>query len=191
LSVGGPNFDIIRVYLGGNKPSLKVRLQTKDSSGTANSVPTGATASQNQMSSMPIESLDKATQNAVFNILQTDSGLLDSSPLCDLPEIDLQRWVNITIAANGRTVDVYLDGKLARSCVLPSFFKVDAGGYSAYLLSYGGFGGQIANVSMYDAALNPEQVYKNYMAGPQPITNLGDWIKSFFAPGVSVAVTTK
>jgi hypothetical protein len=143
------------------------------------------------MSSMPIESLDKATQNAVFNILQTDSGLLDSSPLCDLPEIDLQRWVNITIAANGRTVDVYLDGKLARSCVLPSFFKVDAGGYSAYLLSYGGFGGQIANVSMYDAALNPEQVYKNYMAGPQPITNLGDWIKSFFAPGVSVAVTTK
>ena len=68
---------------------------------------------------------------------------------------------------------------------------MDAGGYSAYLLSYGGFGGQIANVSMYDAALNPEQVYKNYMAGPQPITNLVDWFTSFFAPGVSVAVTTK
>jgi hypothetical protein len=194
LSVGGPNFDILRVYLGGNKPSLKVRLQTRDSSGTANSVPTGALGgapAANQPSSVPIESLDKATQNAVFNILQTDSGLLDSSPLCDLPEIDLQRWVNITIAANGRTVDVYMDGKLARSCVLPSFFKVDAGGYSAYLLSYGGFGGQIANVMMYDAALNPEQVYKNYMAGPQPISNLVDWFKSFFAPGISVSVTTK
>jgi hypothetical protein len=194
LTVGGPNFDIIRVYLGGSKPGLKVRLQTRDASGTANTVPTGATAgapAANQPSSVPIESLDKGTQNAVFNILQTDSGLLDSSPLCDLPEIDLQRWVNITIAANGRTVDVYLDGKLARSCVLPSFFKVDAGGYSAYLLSYGGFGGQIANVMMYDAALNPEQVYKNYMAGPQPISNLVDWFKSFFAPGISVSVTTK
>ena len=129
--------------------------------------------------------------NATFGILQTDSGMLDSSPLCDLPEVDLQRWVNITVAVNGKTVDVYLDGKLSRSCVLPSFFKVDAGGYSANLLAYGGFGGQIATTTMYDSALNPEQVYKNYMAGPLPITNIGQWFASFFSPGVSVSVSTK
>lgn len=196
LTIGGPNFDTIRIYLGGTQPTLNVRLQTKDSSGTQNAIPTGASASSNlgatpMGSQVPIESLEKATQNAVFNILQTDSGLLDSSPLCDLPAVDLQRWVNITVAVNGKTVDVYMDGKLARSCVLPSFFKVDAGGYSAYLLSYGGFGGQIANTTMYDTALNPEQVYKNYMAGPEPITNIGQWFSSFFSPGVSVQVTTK
>lgn len=196
LTIGGPNFDTIRIYLGGTKPTLNVRLQTKDSSGTQNAIPTGASASANlgatpMGSQVPVESLEKATQNAVFNILQTDSGLLDSSPLCDLPAVDLQRWINITVAVNGKTVDVYMDGKLARSCVLPSFFKVDAGGYSAYLLSYGGFGGQIANTTMYDAALNPEQVYKNYMAGPEPITNIGQWFSSFFSPGVSVQVTTK
>ncbi len=194
LSVGGPNFDTIRIYLGGNKPKLSVRLQTRDSTGTNNAAPSGAgstTATPLGASDVPIESLDKGTQNAVFNILQTDSGLLDGSPLCDLPEIDLQRWVNITVAVNGKTVDVYMDGKLARSCVLPSFYKVDAGGYSAYLLSYGGFGGQISTTSMFDTALNPEQVYKNYMAGPEPITNIGQWFSSFFAPGVSVSVTTK
>jgi hypothetical protein len=140
---------------------------------------------------MPVESLDKATQNAVFNVLQTDSGLLDSSPLCDLPDIDMQRWVNVTIAVNGRTVDVYMDGKLARSCVLPSFYKVDAGGYSAYLLSYGGFGGEISNVKIYDGALNPEQVYKNYMAGPEPITSFINWFKTVFSPGISVDIKTK
>jgi len=195
ISVGGPNFDTIRVYLGGNKPKLSVRLQTKDMSGAMNAVPSGATAINVNLgatkSQVPVESLDKGTQNATFGILQTDSGLLDGSPLCDLPEIDLQRWVNITVSVNGRTVDVYMDGKLARSCVLPSFFKVDAGGYSANLLAYGGFGGQIATTTMYDSALNPEVVYKNYMAGPQPITNIGQWFSSFFAPGVSVSVTTK
>jgi hypothetical protein len=68
---------------------------------------------------------------------------------------------------------------------------VDAGGYSATLLSYGGFGGQISNTTMYDAALNPEAVYKSYMAGPEPITTIGGWLSSFFAPGVSINVSTK
>lgn len=192
INIGGPNFDTIRVYLGGNKPSLSVRLQTKDRGVT---IPTSNIqdidvtlgASSNKV---PSESLDKGTHNATFSILQTDSGLLDGSPLCDLPEIDLQRWINITISVNGKTVDVYYDGKLSRSCVLPSFFKVDAGGYSATLLAYGGFGGEISTTNMYDAALNPEQVYKNYMAGPEPITNIFQWISSFFAPGVSVSIKT-
>ncbi len=196
VSIGGPNFDTIRIYLGGYKPSLSVRLQTRESSGVNNTVPTGATGLNiniGGMSSSPSPSnsmsLDKATQNATFNILQPDSGLLDSSPMCDLPDIDLQRWVNITVSVDGKTVDVYLDGKLARSCVLPSFYKVDAGGYSAYLLSYGGFGGQISTTTMYDAALNPEEVYKNYMAGPEPITSFTGWISSFFSSGPDTAVT--
>ena len=188
MNIGGPNFDTIRMYLGGNKPTLSVRLQTRDKHNTSSTVPSNS--SNQTQTQVPIESLDKGTQNAVFNILQTDSGLLDSSPLCDLPEIELQRWVNITIAVNGKTVDVYMDGRLARSCVLPSFYKVDAGGYSAYLLAYGGFGGQISTTTMYDVALNPEQVYKNYMAGPEPATGIWQWFSSTFAPGVSVSVKT-
>ena len=188
MNIGGPNFDTIRMYIGGNKPTLSVRLQTRDKHNTSSTVPSNS--SNQTQTQVPIESLDKGTQNAVFNILQTDSGLLDSSPLCDLPEIELQRWVNITIAVNGKTVDVYMDGRLARSCVLPSFYKVDAGGYSAYLLAYGGFGGQISTTTMYDVALNPEQVYKNYMAGPEPATGIWQWFSSTFAPGVSVSVKT-
>ncbi len=175
LSIGGPNFDTIRMYLGGMKPTLQIRLQTREI-GAAHA---GAPKS---VSDMPSESLDKLTQNSIFNNLQTHSGLLDASPLCDLPEIDLQRWVNITVCVNGRTVDVYLDGKLARSCVLPSFYKVDAGGYQATLLGYGGFGGQISTTTMYDTALNPEAVYTNYMSGPEPISNLLGWLQSFFTP---------
>jgi hypothetical protein len=190
LSIGGPNFDTIRIYLGGYKPTLSVRLQTKDIGGVNNTVPSGATAQNTMATSSNVESLSKATQNAVFNILQSDASLLDSSPLCDLPAIDLQRWVNITVSVDGKTVDVYMDGKLSRSCVLPSFYKVDAGGYSAYLLSYGGFGGQISTTNVYDSALNPEEVYKNYMAGPEPITNIGSWLWSFFSPGIDVSVTT-
>jgi hypothetical protein len=187
MSIGGPNFDTIRIYLGGYKPKVSIRFQTKDNMNTmANNAMNITIGSSNTMTQ--IDSLDKATQNATFNILQTESSLLDTSPICDLPEIDLQRWINITVSVNGKTVDVYYDGKLARSCVLPSFFKVDAGGYSANLLAYGGFGGEISTTTMYDSALNPEEVYKNYMAGPEPITNLFSWFSSFFTPGITVSV---
>jgi hypothetical protein len=183
--LGGPSFDTIRIYLGGRKPKVHVRIQTKEVNSAIQAVPS-------QPNQPAEESLTVATLNSVFDTAQTDSGLLDSnSPMCDLPEIDLQRWVNLAVSVNGRTVDVYVDGKLVRSCVLPSFYKVDAGGYSAYLLSYGGFGGYIASTMMYDTALHPEAIYRNYIAGPEPISSLGDWIRSLFKFGVNVSLDSK
>jgi len=176
ISVGGPNFDTIRVYLGGAKPKLFVRLHT---------------TTQGAVTQEKGESLLKATETSVFGQLQTESSLIDSSSGCDLPEIELQRWVNIAVAVNGKTVDVYIDGKLMRSCVLSNYYKVDASGYSANLLLHGGFGGQISSTAMYDSALHPEAIYKNYIAGPEPITNLGEWLLSIFRFNVNVSVDTK
>ena len=166
ISIGGQNFDIIRVYLGGYKPSLNIRLHTGGN-----------------------DSLNNKTKDTVFNTLQSGADLLDGSQICDLPEVDLQRWMSITVSVNGKTVDVYYDGKLARSCVLSSLYKVDAGGYSARLLEYGGFGGQISSTSVYDYALNPEQVYKTYMAGPEPISDILSWFSSFIMPRISVSMS--
>lgn len=184
LRIGGSSFDSIRIYLGGYKPKLMVRLHTVDKGSpmTLENSPDGAQS----------ESLEVATLNATFNVQQMEAGLLDKPSLsgCDLPEVDLQRWVNITVSVNGKTVDVYLDGKLARSCVLPNYFKVDSS-YTGYLLSNGGFGGQIANTMMYDAAMNPEMVYKNYIAGPDQITGFWQWFTSFFDTGVDVTVSAK
>ena len=177
LTIGGANaagnFDTLRIYLGKYKPNLMVRLHSKDTG----AVPTSETMGGSEA---PMNSLDAATRDAVFT-----TTMPDPSTLCDLPEIELQRWVNLTVSVNGRTVDVYLDGKLSRSCVLPSYFKVDPSGYTATLLGYGGFGGEIAKTSLYDAALNPERIYKQYMQGPQPTDSLLDWFKSFFQPSTS------
>jgi hypothetical protein len=184
LRIGGSSFDSIRIYLGGFKPKLMVRFHTMDK-GSPLTTTAGTDTPQT-------ESLEVATMNAVFNVQQMDSSLLDP-PVpsgCDLPEVDLQRWVNITVSVNGKTVDVYFDGKLSRSCVLPNYFKVDSS-YSGYLLSNGGFGGQIANTMMYDAALNPEMVYRNYIAGPDQITGFWQWFTSFFDTGVDVTVSAK
>jgi hypothetical protein len=88
-------------------------------------------------------------------------------PMCDLQDIDLQRWINITISVNGRIVDVYYDGKLNRSCVLPDVPYVPDGGAQAVMWgNSGGFGGQISGVTFYAYALTPDRIYSIYQAGP-------------------------
>lgn len=184
LSIGGNTFDTIRIYLGGNKPQLHIRLHTP-----TDATPTNSTGGASNTGLIPSDRLDKAAQNALFTSLDTASGLLDSAnQLCDLPELDMQRWVQVTVAVNGKTCDVYLDGKLARSCVLPTHFKVDGGGYNATLLGFGGFGGYIAGTSMYNYAVSPDQVYRSYMAGPAPVSDLGSYLQSFFQPQSTINV---
>ena len=205
IRIGGNSFDTIRVYLGANTPKLYVRLHTKeDVSISGAGAPAASAASPTPVAPAPStgavpstgaattalqpEDLRISTLDSVFKNPQTESGLLDNLHICDIPELPLQRWINISIAVNGKTVDVYIDGKLSRSCVLSTPFKVDAG-YNASLLGYGGFGGQISTTTMYDTALNPEEVYKNYMAGPEPITSLSGLFSSFFAPNVHITVS--
>jgi len=130
------------------------------------------------------ERLTKAAVDKIFQPTSVPSGQLlnDTMPVCDLPEVELQRWVCFGVVLNGRTVDVYLDGKLARSCVLPSFYTVDANGVSLKLLQYGGFNGFLSNVFVHSVALNPEQMYRIYMNGPADIAATGflGWLGGLF-----------
>jgi hypothetical protein len=130
------------------------------------------------------EKLTKAKVDSIFQPTNVPSGQLlnDTMPMCDLPEVELQRWVCFGVVMNGRTIDVYMDGKLARSCVLPSFYTVDPNGVSMKLLQYGGFDGFLSNVVVYSNALNPDQIYRIYMNGPADIAASGfmGWIGSIF-----------
>lgn len=130
------------------------------------------------------QSLTQANITSIFQPQQAASGdlLNNTMPICDLPEVELQRWICFGVVLNGRTVDVYMDGKLARSCVLPSFYTVDANGVSLKLLQYGGFQGFLSNVFVHSGALNPDQMYRIYMNGPSDVTAGGfwGWLRSIF-----------
>jgi hypothetical protein len=103
---------------------------------------------------------------------------------CSVTPILYQRWTHVVITLNSRTVDTYVDGKLARSCVLNGVYKVDNASAKRTLefAGSGGFGGFCSGIAAYDYALNPEQVYRSYMQGPLGEVGVWDYIKSFFNP---------
>ena len=117
-------------------------------------------------SSTPTVSLGTTTIDSLFNSVAVSSTDLAPTP-CDAPGIDLQRWTHITTVFSGKITDVYMNGKLARSCIGASYFKVDASPIKINLLRYGKyFNGKIANLNLYTVALNPAQIYDMYTKGP-------------------------
>jgi hypothetical protein len=85
---------------------------------------------------------------------------------CDIKEVPLQRWACITIVSSGRVLDVYMDGKLSRSCVLENVLNVPRGPMKLRLGENGGFGGRYSSVQMWNQQLTPDVIYGIYQMGP-------------------------
>ena len=52
------------------------------------------------------------------------SGGTVSGQDCDISDFPLQKWVNLIISFNGSAMDVYVDGKLVKSCVVADGSKL-------------------------------------------------------------------
>ena len=177
FSIGGSTFLTLAVFLGPYKNSLAVRVHTRQGSASPTAASPGVGAP-----GMASDDLSVANIRPLFKTPQMENSLVSGNRPCDIPSIDLQKWVQVTIALNNKTCDVYMDGKLARSCVLPAFYKVDKSNLTLNVADFGGFGGFVSNVSAYNYALNPEQVWRLYMSGPGPQYGLMDYFKSLFDP---------
>lgn len=100
---------------------------------------------------------------------------------CDVKELPLQRWVNITIVSSGRILDTYIDGKLSRSCVLDNVVQVPRRQLKLRLGENGGFGGRYSSVQMWGTQLTPDVIYGIYQMGPTQasadvFTTIAKWL---------------
>jgi hypothetical protein len=124
-----------------------------------------------------------ATENNIITTIQvypgadsvSDTG--DNSPIvhdCNVGNIPLQKWVNLIISAYGRSLDIYIDGKLSRTAVMPNVLSSISTNGDVYL-SPGepgatsqqvGFSGYTSNLKYYTTPLTPSEVWNLYRKGP-------------------------
>ena len=153
LSGGGNQFYTMVMYLGQYTNKLGVRVSYTPS--TANDATT---------------TLGVAGANAQFPLLLAGTTpYSDSSAdfkMCDIESVELQKWVNITAVLSGTTLDIYIDGKLSRSCVFPGTFTADGTSPTVSLGGPNGFGGYIGMTRAANYAYSPDVVYSRYQQGP-------------------------
>lgn len=161
--------------------------------------PTNASLVVRQSTSDGKSSIQNKTVDKSLNHLITkyNTGTkYTSSDRCDIINgIEYQRWVLITVVANGRTLDVYLDGKLARSCVYrsPYGFGNVKGAADLYLGANNDakLKGYFATTNFYNYALAPDAVWSIYQTGPAGPFDLKGWIKGFFSTAPKLGINVQ
>lgn len=92
---------------------------------------------------------------------------------CRVSNIPVQKWVNLTISVYGRSLDVYIDGKLVKTCLLPGVANINNNS-DIYVTPLGGFNGWTSKFQYYPNSLNPQEAYNIYAKGygGNPFSNL-------------------
>jgi len=81
-----------------------------------------------------------------------------------VPDIPLNKWLNVIIRCQNKTLDVYINGTIARSLQLTSVPKQNYG--NVYVGMNGGFDGYISNLQYYSYALGTVGIQNIAMRGP-------------------------
>jgi hypothetical protein len=97
------------------------------------------------------------------------SGTSDSKYDCEIAEFPLQKWVNLIISFNGSAMDVYVDGKLVKSCVVNQGSLLQETqsivlGDDAEAVKTGDVG-YITNVKLKAAPIAPQEAWDIYSQG--------------------------
>jgi hypothetical protein len=82
----------------------------------------------------------------------------------EIPEIPLNKWVNVIIRCHHTTLDVYINGTIARSIELSGVPKQNYG--NVYVAMNGGFDGFISNLWYYNYALGTTEIQRIATNGP-------------------------
>ena len=100
---------------------------------------------------------------------------------CSVANVPIQKWVNLVISVYGRSMDVYLDGKLVRTCLLPGVASVNNNA-NVYVTPLGGFEGWTSKFQYYPNSINPQEAWNIYTRG------YSSWSSTFNAYQLEISI---
>jgi len=118
--------------------------------------------------------LDKYENNLFIDIECLPDKAADATKIYytryKIPNIPVQKWNNLTISIDTRTLDVYLDGKLRNSFIMHGLYKNDKDALNNIYLGAmntqnDGFQGFITRVRFIGDSINPQDAYNMYKEG--------------------------
>jgi hypothetical protein len=100
---------------------------------------------------------------------------------CTVANVPIQKWVNLVVSVYGRTMDLYIDGKLVRTCLLPGIASINNNA-NIHVTPAGGFDGWTSKLQYYPNSLNPQEVWNIYTKG------FSSWSSMFNAYQVQISL---
>jgi hypothetical protein len=141
----------------------------------------GSTSNANGISGS--EPCPLVTLGAIQNNLNVSLTLFNNTVHeCNVSNVPIQRWVNLIISTYGRSLDVYLDGKLVNTCVLDDVPKINKDA-DVFITPLQGFSGWTSKFSYTPNATDPQTAWNTYKAG------YGEsWLSQIFSNRIKISL---
>jgi len=82
---------------------------------------------------------------------------------CTVENVPLQAWFSVSVTVFDRNMDIYINGRLVKSCVVPGVPKPATG--DIILNDNGGFSGSVCNLRTFTGMLSPSDAQSFFAAG--------------------------
>ena len=86
-----------------------------------------------------------------------------------IPDVPLNKWINVIIRGQNKVMDVYINGTISRSLHLEGVPKQNYG--DVYVALNGGFSGHVSDLRYENHALSISSIQKIVQKGPNTHTN--------------------
>jgi len=110
-------------------------------------------------------------------------GILDTN-LCDIENIPMKRWFHLAVVVNNEAIEVFIDGKLVKTCVAPALPVLNKG--ELYFSRDGKFDGVLSNMNILPKTLGVAEINQIYMRGPNNNNSLLDLVATPFKVKLNV-----
>jgi hypothetical protein len=100
---------------------------------------------------------------------------------CSVTNVPIQKWVNLAVSVYGRSMDIYIDGKLVKTCLLPGVAAVNNNA-NVYVTPNGGFDGWTSKFQYFPNSINPQEAWNIYTNG------YGSWSSVFSSYQLQVSL---
>ena len=125
-------------------------------------------------SGSPVVAFDPSENNITISLALASEGKDAASVSnCTINNVPLQAWTNLIVTLNNRALDVYINGKLVKTCLLDAPAAVESGS-GVRITPNGGFSGYTSKFQYYAMPLSPQQAYNIYKSGYGGSSGLGD-----------------
>jgi hypothetical protein len=84
---------------------------------------------------------------------------------CSVENVPLQSWFAVSVTCFQRNLDIYINGRLVKSCVLPGVPKPAVG--DIIIGDNSGFSGSVCNLNWYNSMLSPQDAKGFHAKGTQ------------------------
>jgi len=120
-----------------------------------------------------------SNNNSTFDSSTSTASSGINKHTCTVKNVPIQKWVNVIVSFNNRTLDIYMNGKLVKTCYMPNVGKISASDDVVISPTGKTFSGMTSKFKFWNTSMDPQKAWYTYSDGFAPGLGLASFFNKY------------